>query len=114
MKNSATAEVEIDEIEIRSKKSLNPIPNNIRKKSKIKKMIKENIVCLTISNFMFSFLLSLIIDLYNLNPLTAKANVAGIKIKFCSTKLNNVKSLPFPIPKIDTHTDIVYPKQNPL
>ena len=77
-------------------------------------IIKENIVCLTISNFMFSFLLSLIIDLYNLNPLTAKANVAGIKIKFCSTKLNNVKSIPFPIPKIDTHTDIVYPKQNPL
>lgn len=63
---------------------------------------------------MFSFLLSLIIDLYNLNPLTAKANVAGIKIKFCSTKLNNIKSIPFPIPKIDTHTDIVYPKQNPL
>ena len=62
-------------------------------------IIKENIVCLTISNFMFSFLLSLIIDLYNLNPLTAKANVAGIKIKFCSTKLNNVKSIPFPIPK---------------
>ena len=52
--------------------------------------------------------------MYNLNPLTAKANVAGIKIKFCSTKLNNVKSIPFPIPKIDTHTDIVYPKQNPL
>lgn len=45
--------------------------------------IAENIVCLKISNFMFSFLLSFIIDLYNLIPLIAIANKDGINIIFC-------------------------------
>ena len=74
----------------------------------------ENIVCLNISNFMFSFLLSFTIDLYSLNPLTAKASIAGITSilgnnKFIKTKLN-----PFVIPKIAIQVDIVYPRQNPL
>ena len=69
MKNSATAEVEIDEIEIRSKKSLNPVPNNIRKKSKIKKMIKENIVCTlfvlpAVAIYTFFYISSVVKSLY--------------------------------------------------
>lgn len=73
----------------------------------------QNIVCLIISNFMFSFLLSFIIDLYNLNPLTLIASIAGINIKFCNNKLLNTKASPLEVPKIPTHADIVYPKQNP-
>ena len=45
---------------------------------------RENRICLTISNFIFSFLLSFIIDLYNFIPLTAIASIAGINIKFCN------------------------------
>ena len=69
MKNSATAEVEIDEIEIRCKKSLNPIPFYIRKKSKIKKMIKENIVCTlfvlpAVAIYTFFYISSVVKSLY--------------------------------------------------
>lgn len=74
----------------------------------------ENTVCRKISNFTFSFLLSFTIDLYNLNPLTANANIAGINMIFCRNILINTNSIPFPIPIIVTQADIVYPKQNPL
>ena len=46
-------------------------------------IISEKIVCLTISIFTFSLLLSFIIDLYNFNPLTANANIHGIIKIFC-------------------------------
>ena len=71
-------------------------------------------VCLNISNFIFSFLLSFIIDLYNLNPLTPKAKIAGINNIFCNNKATKIKLSPFPKPIIDIHSEIVYPKQNPL
>ena len=41
-------------------------------------IIVENTVCLNISIFTFSFVLSFIIDLYNLIPLTANAKIAGM------------------------------------
>ena len=74
----------------------------------------ENSVCLAISIFIFSFLLSFTIDLYNLNPLTAKAKIAGIKIIFCSNIEISIKLSPFDSPIILINIDIVYPKQNPL
>ena len=49
--------------------------------------IKSNIidinVCLIISIFIFSLLLSFIIDLYSFIQLTAIHKITGIKIKFC-------------------------------
>lgn len=46
--------------------------------SSINNISAQKIVCLVISIFMFSFLLSLTIDLYNFIPLTAKDNIHGI------------------------------------
>ena len=40
--------------------------------------------------------------------------MAGIKIKFCTTIVMNIKSNPLDKPIIEIQTDIVYPKQNPL
>ena len=77
-------------------------------------IINENIVCLSISNFMLSTFLSFTIDLYNLNPLTAIAIIAGIKIKFCKTNVIITNNRPFDNPITVIHVDIVYPKQNPL
>ena len=74
----------------------------------------EKIICLTISNFILSFLLSLVIDLYNLNPLTAIAIIAGINNIFCKNKLEKIKPKPLEIPKTLIKLDIVYPRQNPL
>lgn len=74
----------------------------------------ENIVCLIISIFIFSLLLSLTIDLYNLNPLTAKAKIAGINNMLCNNILVKMNINPFENPIIDMHIDIVYPRQNPL
>ena len=74
----------------------------------------ENMVCLMISNFIFSLLLSFVIDLYNLNPLTASANIAGINNIFCNNKLISTNDIPFLSPITVIHTEIVYPKQNPL
>ena len=53
-------------------------------------IINENTVCLNISILTFSFVLSLIIDLYNFIPLTANASIAGITNKFCNN--NNMCS----------------------
>ena len=77
-------------------------------------IIIQNIVCLIISTLMFSLLLSFTIDLYNLNPLTLIANIAGIKIKFCNNKLLNKKASPLDVPKILVKAEIVYPRQKPL
>ena len=74
----------------------------------------ENIVCLIISNLIFSFLLSFTIDLYNLNPLTPKANITGIKIRFCNNTEIDIKIMPLENPIVETKVAIVYPKQNPL
>lgn len=77
-------------------------------------IISENIVCLTISNFIFSFSLFFTIDLYNLNPLTAKAKIAGIINIFCNNKEVKIKINPFVIPSDAIQAEIVYPKQKPL
>lgn len=45
-----------------------------------KVITREKSVCLNISNLMFSLLLSSIIELCSLIPLTAKANIHGINI----------------------------------
>lgn len=45
--------------------------------------IQEIIVCLVISIFIVSLLLSFTIALYNFIPLTANANMHGINIRFC-------------------------------
>ena len=74
----------------------------------------EKTVCLSISNFMLSFLLSLTIALYNLNPLTAIAIIAGINIIFCSNNVDNVNINPPWIPIMLIQADIVYPSINPL
>lgn len=74
----------------------------------------ENIVCLNISNFIFSLLLSFVIDLYNFIPLTAIANIAGINNILGNKKFTNEKIVPLVIPSMVTDTAIVYPKQKPL
>ena len=63
-------------------------------------IIKQNIVCLIISNFTFSFLFSFTIDCSNLNPLTANANNAGINKIFGNNNVTLVNSIPFEIPII--------------
>lgn len=74
----------------------------------------QKIVCLTTSNLIFSLLLSFIMDLYSLNPLTHIASMAGINIKFCNTKLAKTKASPFDVPSTLIQAEIVYPRQNPL
>lgn len=74
----------------------------------------QNAVCLTISIFIFSLLLSFIIDLYSLKPLTLIAIIAGINIMFCKIKLLNIKASPFEVPNTLIHEEIVYPRQKPL
>lgn len=59
-----------------------------------KNATNENIVCLIISIFMFSFRLSLIIDLYNRIPLTANAIKIGIKITFCKSIVTKENIIP--------------------
>lgn len=54
----------------------------------------ENIVCLQISSFMFSFVRSFIIDLYSLIPLTAIAKIAGMNIMFCKSIDEKIKIIP--------------------
>lgn len=56
---------------------------------------------------MFSLLLSFIIDLYNLIPLTDKANMQGIYIIFCNNIDESEKNIPFGFPNIATKEDIV-------
>lgn len=58
--------------------------------------IRENIVCLRISIFTFSILLSFIIELYNLIPLTAKANIHGTNKIVCKSSEEVTKRVPFP------------------
>lgn len=70
-------------------------------------IIPQSIVCLIISIFMFSLLLSFIIDLYNLKQLTAIVKIAGINNIFCNNKLLKIKEIPFPTPKTLTNADIV-------
>ena len=67
----------------------------------------EKIVCLVISSLIFSFLLSFKIDLYNFIPLTAKANIAGINNMFCSKTEVNANKIPFPMPNVTIHEEIV-------
>ena len=70
--------------------------------------------CLKTSNFMFSFLLCCIIDLYNLMPLTAKATTHGITIRLLKNIVKKKNKHPLPTPKVQIMEDRLYPKQNPL
>lgn len=56
----------------------------------------EKIVCLVTSNFIFSFLLSFTIDLYNFIPLTAKKIIPGINSIFWNSKEVIINIIPFP------------------
>ena len=58
----------------------------------------ENIVCLNISNFIFSLPLSFIIELCNFIPLTASARIAGINMIFCNKIVEAKNNKPFPCP----------------
>ena len=64
--------------------------------SKISKINIENIECLSIPTFIFSFPLSFIIELCNFIPLTASASMAGINIIFCNNIEENKNNIPFP------------------
>lgn len=68
---------------------------------------KENIVCLIISSLIFSFLLSFIMDLYSLKPLTPKANITGIKIIFCNNIEINININPLEKPIVLINVAIV-------
>ena len=57
---------------------------------------KQNNVCLNISSFMFSLLLSSIIELCNLIPLTDSAKMHGINIIVCNNNADIKNSNPFP------------------
>ena len=69
-------------------------------------IISEKKVCLYISAFKFSFLLSFIIDLYNFIPLTEIASNVGINIMFWKSNDVIPKAIPFPVPNIATEDDI--------
>lgn len=69
------------------------IRDDIKRTPKIK---SENIVCLITSIFIFSFLLSCMIDLYNFIPLTAKATVQGIAIKFFKSSVESINIMDLP------------------
>ena len=73
----------------------------------INNIIIENTVCLNTSNFILSLLLSFTIDLYNLKPLTAIPNIAGINKILGKKKSTIVNINPFDIPNIFTHIDTV-------
>ena len=77
-------------------------------------MNKEKIVCLIISNFILVILLSCIIALYNLVPLTPIATKHGIAIIFCNNIVVVAKIIPFLVPNPTINAEIVYPKQKPL
>ena len=68
---------------------------------------EEKTICLNISIFIFSLLLSLTIDLYNLNPLTASASIQGIYIKFCKKIAEKANMIPLPFPNVAIKADTV-------
>lgn len=57
---------------------------------------QEIIVCLVISIFTVSLRLSFTIALYNFIPLTANANIHGIKTMFCNNIDIVTNNIPFP------------------
>ena len=74
----------------------------------------EMAVCLIISNFIFSFLLSFIIDLYNFILLTPKVKTAGINNIFCRNIDDKQNNIPFIFPNVIVIAEIVYHKTMPL
>ena len=86
---------------------------NVANTSTINNII-ETSVCLIISSFMFSLLLSFIIDLYNRMQLTAMQIITGIKIIFCKNIVVSKNIIPFCAPNTATADDTAYPMQNPL
>lgn len=76
--------------------------------------IVQNNVCLSISSFMLSCLLSFIIDLYSFIPLIAIIKILGINIIFCNNIAERINIVPLFIPSVATILEILYPKQKPL
>ena len=75
--------------------------------TKSNNIMKEKMVCLTTSIFTFSLFLSFMMDLYNLNPLTAKAKMAGINKIFCNKSKISTNSMPWGNPIIVIQTAMV-------
>ena len=78
--------------------SLSTIHENIIKIS----IIIDIIECAIIWLFIFSFLLSPIIVLYNFILLTPIVNIAGINIMFCGKNAKIQNNKPFGIPRVNT------------
>lgn len=72
-------------------------------------MIKQNNVCLYISDFIFSLVLFFKIDLHTFIPLTAKANMQIIDIAFCNNKPEEQNNIALYPPSTDEINEIVYP-----
>lgn len=64
--------------------------------SNINNITNENRVCLNISNLIFSLLLSFIIELCSLIPLTASAIMQGMNKTFCNRTVEDKNKIPFP------------------
>ena len=67
--------------------------------TKTKVISKEINVCLNISIFIFSLLLSFIIELWSFIPLTAKASTHGINKIFWRSSVDIKNKVPFPYSK---------------
>ena len=78
------------------------------------KINSENSVCLKISTFIFSFLLSFIMELCNLIPLTASESMHGTNNIVCNNNEVPINKSPLPNPRNAIPDAIVYPKTNPL
>ena len=78
-------------------------------------IIKNEIrLCLIISNFILSLLLSFIIDLYNFMLLTPMLKIAGIYKKSCISIVHKQNNAPFKGPILIEIEEIVKPKIVPL
>lgn len=65
-------------------------------RSRKSNIVNENRVCLNISNLIFSLLLSFIIELCSLIPLTASAIMQGMNKTCCNKTVENKNKIPFP------------------
>ena len=70
-------------------------------------IINEIILCLKIEIFIFSFLLSFTIDVYNFMLLTPKIIIAGMNIAFWRNIVINTNIIPFTFPSVNIQDAIV-------
>lgn len=81
--------------------------SNIAEKINNISIKNEKIVCLMISNFIFSTLRSCMIALYNLAPLTPNAMIHGIDIMLCNNSVDKEKMIPLLKPKVERKDEMV-------